>query len=34
MPKRKTLDEKTISTKSNYIQNFDAREEEILRRKL
>ncbi|GAH47979.1 unnamed protein product [marine sediment metagenome] len=34
MPIRKTLDEKSKSTKSNYIQNFSAREEEILRRKL
>lgn len=34
MPTRKPLDEKSKSTKSNYIQNFDAREEEILRRKI
>ena len=34
MPKRKTLDEKSESTKSNYIQNFDAKSEEILRKKL
>ena len=34
MPIRKTLDEKSESTKSNYIQNFGAKEEEILRRKL
>lgn len=34
MPTRKSLDEKTESTKSNYIQYFGAREEEILRRVL
>ena len=34
MPKRKSLDEQSKSTKSNYIQNFSAREDEILRRKL
>lgn len=34
MPVRKTLDEKSESTKSNYIQNFDAKSEEILRKKL
>lgn len=34
MPKRKTLEEKAESTKSNYIQNIGPREEEILRRKL
>ena len=34
MPTRKTLDEKSKSTKSNYIQNFNAKSEEILRRKL
>ena len=34
MPKRKTLNEKSESTKSNYIQNFDAKSEEILRKKL
>ena len=34
LPKRKTLDEKSESTKSNYIQFFDARSEEILRKKL
>jgi len=32
MPTRKTLDEKTESTKSNYIKYFTAREDEILRR--
>ena len=34
MPVRKTLSEKSESTKSNYIQNFDAKSEEILRKKL
>ena len=34
MPLRKTLSEKSESTKSNYIQNFDAKSEEILRRKI
>ena len=34
MPTRKTLDEKSESTKSNYIQHFGARESEILRRVL
>ena len=34
LPTRKTLDEKSESTKSNYIQNFDAKSEEILRRKI
>lgn len=32
MPTRKPLDEKSKSTKSNYIQNWTAREDEILRR--
>ncbi len=34
MPLRKTLDEKSESTKSNYIQYFGARENEILRKVL
>ena len=34
MPTRKTLDEKSESTKSNYIQYFGARENEILRKVL
>ena len=34
MPKRKNIEDKAESTKSNYIQNFDTRSEEILRRKL
>ena len=34
LPKRKALSEKSESTKSNYIQFFDARSEEILRKKL
>ena len=34
MPIHKSLDEKSESTKSNYIQYFGAREEEILRRVL
>jgi len=34
MPIRKTLSEKSESTKSNYIQNFDSKAEEILRRKI
>ena len=34
MPTRKTLDEKSESTKRNYIQFFDAKSEEILRKKL
>lgn len=34
MPTRKTLDEKSESTKSNYIQDFTARDEEILRKVL
>jgi len=34
MPTRKPLDERSKSTKSNYIQNFDARAEEILRKKI
>ena len=34
MPTRKTLDDRSESTKSNYIQNFDAKSEEILRKKL
>ena len=34
MPIRKTLSEKSESTKSNYIQYFGAREEEILRKVL
>lgn len=34
MPTRKTLDKRSKSTKSNYIQNFDAKAEEILRKKL
>jgi len=32
MPTRKTLDEKSLSTKSNYIKYWTAREDEILRR--
>ncbi len=34
MPTHKRLEEKSESTKSNYIQHFTSREEEILRRKL
>ena len=34
MPTHKKLEDKSESTKSNYIQHFTAREEEILRRKL
>lgn len=34
MPTHKRLEEKSESTKSNYIQHFSVREEEILRRKL
>ncbi len=34
MPKHKSLEEKSESTKSNYIQHFTPREDEILRRKL
>ena len=34
MPKKKSIDEKSESTKSNYIQEFSTRSEEILRRKL
>ena len=34
MPIRKKYDQKSESTKSNYLQNFSARDEEILRRKL
>ena len=34
MPKHKNIEDKAESTKSNYIQNFDTRSEEILRRKL
>ena len=34
MPKHKNIEDKSESTKSNYIQSFDTRSEEILRRKL
>lgn len=34
MPTHKSLEEKSESTKSNYIQHFTPREDEILRRKL
>lgn len=34
MPKHKNIEDKAESTKSNYIQSFDTRSEEILRRKL
>lgn len=34
LPKHKNIEDKAESTKSNYIQSFDTRSEEILRRKL
>jgi len=34
VPTHKSLEEKSESTKSNYIQHFTPREDEILRRKL